>query len=109
MEAGQSINNAYLLTGGNIGNSGQHLKQAAEYIERHCGKILRASSIYETEPWGKTDQRNYLNQVLMIETKLSAVELIKMILLIEEKMGRKRSEKYGARIIDIDILFFNEE
>jgi 2-amino-4-hydroxy-6-hydroxymethyldihydropteridine diphosphokinase len=109
MEMIQSVNSAYLLTGGNMGNRAGYLHDASADISRFCGKILRESSIYETAAWGKTNQPNFFNQVLLIETALSADELMKQILLIEEKMGRIRNEKYGARIIDIDILFFNDE
>jgi 2-amino-4-hydroxy-6-hydroxymethyldihydropteridine diphosphokinase len=109
MEAMQSTNKAYLLTGGNMGNRAGHLRDAADRISHSFGKIIIESSVYETEPWGKTNQRSFLNQVLFIETQLSAPEVMKSILSLEEKMGRIRSEKYGARIIDIDILFFNQE
>jgi 2-amino-4-hydroxy-6-hydroxymethyldihydropteridine diphosphokinase len=109
MEMIQSANRAYLLTGGNMGNRAEYLHDASGNISGSCGKILKKSSLYETAAWGKTNQPNFFNQVLFIETALSADELMKQILLIEEKMGRIRDEKYGARIIDIDILFFNDE
>jgi 2-amino-4-hydroxy-6-hydroxymethyldihydropteridine diphosphokinase len=109
METVQSANKAYLLTGGNMGNRTGYLHDASENISSSCGEILKKSSLYETAAWGKTNQPNFFNQVLLIETVLTAVELMKKILWIEEKMGRIRNEKYGARIIDIDILFFNDE
>ncbi|HLY71849.1 MAG TPA: 2-amino-4-hydroxy-6-hydroxymethyldihydropteridine diphosphokinase [Puia sp.] len=109
MEMVQSANKSYLLTGGNMGNRAGYLRDASVNISFFCGKILRQSSLYETQAWGKTNQPNFFNQVLLIETTLCAVELMKKILLIEEKMGRTRNEKYGSRIIDIDILFFNDE
>jgi 2-amino-4-hydroxy-6-hydroxymethyldihydropteridine diphosphokinase len=109
METVQSTNKAYLLTGGNMGNRAGYLHDASENISNSCGKICKESSLYETAAWGKTNQPNFFNQVLFIETALRADELMKEILLIEEKMGRIRNEKYGARIIDIDILFFNDE
>jgi 2-amino-4-hydroxy-6-hydroxymethyldihydropteridine diphosphokinase len=109
MEMIRSANRAYLLTGGNMGNRAGYLHDASANISNFCGKICKESSIYETAAWGKTDQPNFFNQVLFIETALSADALMKKILLIEEKMGRIRNEKYGARIIDIDILFFNDE
>jgi 2-amino-4-hydroxy-6-hydroxymethyldihydropteridine diphosphokinase len=109
MEMIRSANRAYLLTGGNMGNRAGYLHDASVNISVFCGKILSESSLYETAAWGKTNQPNFFNQVLFIETALNADELMKEILLIEEKMGRIRNEKYGARIIDIDILFFNDE
>lgn len=103
------MNTAYLLTGGNMGNREENLAQAREAIQEHCGKIKAASSLYETAAWGKTDQPSFLNQALYIETKLTPRQLLKQLLKIEEEIGRKRKEKYGPRIIDIDILFFNDE
>lgn len=103
------MSEAFLLTGGNIGDRFNYLLKAKKEIEKRCGRILQLSSLYETEAWGKEDQNSFLNQVLKIETDLSAENLLKTILQIEEDLGRKRKEKYGPRIIDIDILFFNEE
>ena len=103
------MNKAYLLTGGNVGDRVSHLKEAAENMERYSGKIMQRSSLYETAPWGKTDQAPFLNQALLLSTSLDASALLKIILEVEEKSGRKRAEKYGPRIIDIDILFFNNE
>jgi 2-amino-4-hydroxy-6-hydroxymethyldihydropteridine diphosphokinase len=109
MEMIRSANRAYLLTGGNMGNRAGYLHDASVNISSSCGEILKKSAMYETAAWGKTDQPNFFNQVLFIETVLSADDLMKQILLTEEKMGRIRNEKYGVRIIDIDILFFNDE
>lgn len=103
------MNKAYLLTGGNLGNRQENLETARRLIEIYCGKILKASLVYETAAWGNTDQPLFLNQALEIETKWSAVQLIRRILKIEKNMGRVRKERMGPRIIDIDILFFNEE
>lgn len=103
------MNKAYLLTGGNEGNKSGFLQQAKIYIKKECGEILNQSALYETEAWGKTDQPSFLNQVLLIETLLNAATLMKKLLLIENKMGRKRTEKNWPRSIDIDILFFNDE
>jgi len=103
------MNKAFLLTGGNLGVREKNLQQASELLEEFCGKIIKQSSIYETAAWGKTDQPNFLNQVCEIGTKLNPEQLMHEILKIENLMGRQRNEKYGPRIIDIDILFFNEE
>jgi 2-amino-4-hydroxy-6-hydroxymethyldihydropteridine diphosphokinase len=101
------MNKTFLLTGGNEGNKILHMQQARANIELICGRLLQISSLYETAPWGKTDQADFLNQVLLIETKLSPQQLLKAILSIEEGLGRKRSEKNAPRTIDIDILFYN--
>ena len=103
------MNHAYLLTGGNMGDREQYLATAREWIEAECGTIIKASSLYETAAWGKTDQSAFLNQALQIQTTLNARQLIRQILKIEKNMGRIREEKNGPRIIDIDILLFNDE
>lgn len=102
------MNDAYLLIGGNIGDRLLNLEKAILRISETCGKIIHCSSIYETAAWGNTDQAAFLNQVLLINTDLSPNSLLERILAIELEMGRKRTEKYAARIIDIDILYFNQ-
>lgn len=103
------MNSVFLITGGNIGNRRKNLQTAAAFIEKQLGNIIQSSKIYETEAWGIRDQNSFYNQVHMIETELSANTLIKKILRIEEEMGRIRTIKNAARIIDIDILFFNDD
>ena len=103
------MNKAYLLTGSNLGVREKYLSTAREFITLHCGTILLSSSLYETAAWGKMDQPSFLNQALEIDTLLNAKQLIRCILKIEKMMGRIRKEKYGPRLIDIDILLFNNE
>ena len=103
------MNKAYLLTGGNLGNRAENLRTANSYIEQYCGKIVHASSVYQTAAWGLHDQPDFYNQVLLIETQYTAQKLIETLLRIEYKMGRKREIKMGPRTIDIDILFFNND
>lgn len=102
------MNVAYLLIGGNIGNRLQHLQSAADAINEHCGIIKDKSLVYETAAWGMKDQENFLNQGLMIVTNLSPEGLLSSILDIEQQLGRVRDKRYGPRIIDIDILLFND-
>ena len=103
------MNRTFLITGGNLGNREKNLAIARELINRQCGTIITASSLYETAAWGKTDQPAFLNQALEVYTSLNARQLIRKILKIEKEMGRIREEKYGPRLIDIDILLFNQE
>jgi 2-amino-4-hydroxy-6-hydroxymethyldihydropteridine diphosphokinase len=103
------MNVAYLLIGGNTGDRLYFLQSAAEAITKQCGTIKKKSAIYETAAWGIKSQDSFLNQALKLSTTLSAYELLDCILQIEENMGRVRNEKYGPRIIDIDILLFNDE
>ena len=103
------MNEAFLLTGGNMGKRLDYLFQAKEQIERRCGPVLVESSVYESAAWGLESQAAFLNQVLKIETTLGSEALLKTILEIEEDLGRKRNLRYGPRTIDIDILFFNDD
>jgi 2-amino-4-hydroxy-6-hydroxymethyldihydropteridine diphosphokinase len=103
------MNSAYLITGGNMGQRDEQLAYAARLIEERCGTIIDRSSLYETAAWGKRDQESFLNQALVLETSLNVRDLLNEILYIENLMGRDRIEKYGPRIIDIDIIFFNHQ
>jgi len=99
---------AYLLTGGNEGDRILHMQQARSKIELFCGRVLQISSLYETAPWGKADQPDFLNQVLLIDTELDPQSLLKQLLSIEESLGRKRTVRNAPRTIDIDILFYDQ-
>jgi 2-amino-4-hydroxy-6-hydroxymethyldihydropteridine diphosphokinase len=101
------MNTAYLITGGNMGQREQQLAFAAKLLEERCGKIIDRSGLYETAPWGKSDQPDFLNQAIVLDTSLNARDLLNEILYIEHLMGRNREQKFGPRIIDIDIIFYN--
>lgn len=103
------MNKVYLLLGSNLGNSYEKILQAKENIQKTIGNIARESSLYQTAAWGNKNQPDFLNQVIVVETKLDAFELLKANLCIEEKMGRMRTIKNAPRTIDIDILFFNKK
>ncbi len=103
------MNTVALLLGTNMGYRLRNLDSAIDEIGKIAGKIMRVSKVYETAPWGNPDQDNFLNQALLIETELKPQVLLKEILDIEKKLGRERAEKWGPRIIDIDILFYNED
>lgn len=102
------MNEVFLIIGGNLGKREVNLAKARSYIEGHIGAIVKYSSIYNTEPWGIKQQPEFLNQVLLVATNLSAAEVLVKNLEIEKLMGRVRKEKYGARIMDIDILYYND-
>jgi 2-amino-4-hydroxy-6-hydroxymethyldihydropteridine diphosphokinase len=101
------MNNVFLLLGSNLGDRRLFLQQAIGHIEREIGLVIKASSVYETQSWGKTEEPDYLNQVVFLQTGLSAQAVLQKILAIELTLGRVREEKWGARIIDI--LFYNSE
>ncbi|PWK78119.1 2-amino-4-hydroxy-6-hydroxymethyldihydropteridine diphosphokinase [Mucilaginibacter oryzae] len=101
--------NVFLLLGSNLGNRELFLQQAIELISAEVAVPVTVSSVYETQSWGKTDEPDYLNQVLMLQTTLTAQQVLKKVLAIELKMGRRREVKWGARTIDIDILFYGDK
>ena len=103
------MNTVYLLTGSNLGNRHKQLSEAMFGISKRCGEIIDSSAVYETAAWGKADQRDFLNQAIMIYSRLGPAALLKELLAIEKLMGRERDHKYGPRVIDIDILFFNHQ
>lgn len=98
----------YLLTGSNIGNSAEHLHAARQNIGHKLGIVTNASSIYKTAPWGNTNQQDFLNQVLEVQTEMTPEKVLETILQIEQDMGRARLNKWEPRIIDIDILFASD-
>ncbi len=102
------MNTAYLLIGGNLGNRSAYLQKAIELIQQICGNIVHSSAIYETAAWGVTDQPSFYNQALALETEFSPSALLHNLLAIEEQMGRKRTVKMGPRVIDLDILLFDD-
>ena len=99
----------YLLLGSNLGDRISYLRQASRLIAETVATVIQASSVYETQSWGKTDEPDYLNEVLYIETDLHPDLLLEKLLGIETIMGRKREVKWGSRIIDIDILFYGDQ
>lgn len=100
---------AYLSTGSNMGKRHEMLLKAVSLLSASAGEIVALSRVIETPAWGKTDQPDFLNQVLKLNTSLPPRELLNTILDIEMQMGRNRIEKWGPRIIDIDILFYDDE
>jgi 2-amino-4-hydroxy-6-hydroxymethyldihydropteridine diphosphokinase len=102
-------NRIFLLLGTNLGDRKKNLTVARNTIELQVGSIIKASSIYETKAWGKTDQPDFLNQALEVETQWSPKGVLQEILAIEQSLGRKRKEKWRERVIDIDILLYENE
>ena len=94
--------------GGNLGDRLENFSLATNALQKFMN-IISESLVYETAAWGIIDQPSFLNKVLFVETELSAFELLQALLEIEEHIGRKRLVKFGPRLIDIDILFFNDE
>lgn len=102
-------NGIFLLLGSNEGDAAENLRIAREKIEAGAGKILARSSLYRSAAWGITQQPDFLNQVLEIASELAPEALLETILGIEMSMGRVRKQKWGPRLIDIDLLFYGDE
>jgi 2-amino-4-hydroxy-6-hydroxymethyldihydropteridine diphosphokinase len=100
---------AALLLGSNVGDRLKMLREGVLALEARCGQIVSISSVYQTAPWGNTEQEDFYNQAVLLRTILTAGTLLEIILQIEKDHGRNRTEKWGARTLDIDILFFDEE
>lgn len=98
----------YISLGSNIGNRLKNLQSAIKLLKKGGFNIIKISSVYETSAWGITDQPKFLNLVLKGKTKLPPAELLGEIKRIEKEIGRKPAKKWGVRIIDIDILFYNK-
>jgi len=103
------MNKAFIILGSNMGNKMAHLQMAIELMNLQNISLIQQSSIYKTDAWGNTDQDDFYNQVIEVATELSAKILLQTLLDIETKMGRTRNQKWEARIIDLDILYFNNE
>lgn len=103
------MNTVYLLLGSNLGNSAQVLAGATKEIEVQIGSLQKSSSLYRTAAWGNEDQPDFINQIIVITSVFNAATVLNKILHIEKNLGRIRTIKNAARVIDIDILFFNNE
>jgi 2-amino-4-hydroxy-6-hydroxymethyldihydropteridine diphosphokinase len=97
--------------GGNVGNVEEIFKKAVQLLEINVGKLTLKSSLYVTKAWGVENQPDFLNQVLVFNSNLKAIDVLNEILLIEKQLGRDRTKqkKWEQRPIDIDILFYGNE
>jgi 2-amino-4-hydroxy-6-hydroxymethyldihydropteridine diphosphokinase len=93
-----------------MGDRYKNLVEAVHLLKEEKGiTLVKSSSIYETVPVGYTEQDDFLNMVISIRTTLTPYELLEVCLRIEKDLGRKREIKWGPRIIDLDILLYNQE
>ncbi len=101
---------AYIGLGSNIGDRESNLIRARFMIAGLEGVVItRESSLYQTAPWGKTDQEDFINQVIELDSYLSPLELLHRLQEIEIKLGRQREVHWGPRKIDLDILLYGRE
>ena len=104
------MNRVVLLTGGNLGDRKRILQDARKAIEMLIGSVLKASPIIQSEAWGFESEQDFLNQVIVVDTSLSPIEVLNEIQKIEINLDRvRKSEQWVSRLIDIDILFYNDE
>ncbi len=96
-----------LLLGANLGDRVATLRRAAELLAERVGPVVGWSGLYETAPWGLLEQPAFLNQVLVLETTLEPEAVLDQTQAIEQELGRVRLEKWGARAIDIDMLYYD--
>ena len=103
------LHKVFLSLGGNLGDRRANLVNALAAITTKIGIVLSVSSIYETKAWGIENQPDFLNQVILVETILTPQRTLEAALAIELAMGRVREQKWYTRIIDIDLLFFDQQ
>lgn len=104
------MNILYILLGGNLGDVESTFKKAKRNIEIKIGKIIKESSLYESEAWGFESENIFLNEVIIVESPLQPIQVLKTLLNIENELGRVRvTNNYASRTIDLDILYFNRD
>jgi 2-amino-4-hydroxy-6-hydroxymethyldihydropteridine diphosphokinase len=99
----------YLSLGSNMGDRAKNIARALEAFPAHGVKVMRESSLYETEPVEMTEQGWFLNSVVEAETDLQPEELMAALLAIEREMGRERRVPKGPRVIDLDVLLYGSD
>ena len=102
------MNIVFLQLGSNLGERESLLQDAIIAIEGRIGQVVEKSKVYESTPWREDGQENYLNQIVKVKTELLADDILSTVLDIEKELGRIRLEKWGERLIDIDIIFYND-
>lgn len=105
------IHTVYLGLGSNIGNRKRMIAQAIENINKQIGVVVRQSALYETKPWGFESPNDFINAAICCETELAPRALMRKLQSIEQQMGRVGKtigEQYQDRVIDIDILLYDD-
>lgn len=102
------LHTVILGLGSNEGDSKSTLKNAYNILQSEIGKTVSISSFYTTQPWGNLNQPDFINSVIVLETAHCAKKCLLIIQNIEKKLGRIRTQKWGKRILDIDILFYDD-
>ena len=101
---------AFIGAGANLGEPVRQIRQAQDALQKSPGiEFLGASSLYRTQPVGPVEQPPFINAVFALEAEIGPQELLSLLLDIEQKMGRVRKERWGPRVIDLDLLFYGDE
>ena len=102
------MHTAYIGIGSNLGSKEENCRNAVKLLIENGIKVTSLSSGIRTEPWGVTDQPEFVNMAIRIETVLEPEDLLKLLKKIERDMGRRTTMRWGPRLIDLDILFYDE-
>ena len=102
------MSTAYVALGSNLGDREENLRNALKHLEANAVRVVKVSTFIETEPYGVTDQPGFVNAVCQVETKLAPLELLRLLLGIEQEMGRVRLRRWGERNIDLDLLLYED-
>ena len=99
---------AYVALGSNLGDRVENLRTALKHLRENGVEVIKTSTFMETEPYGVTDQPGFVNAVCQVETELAPLELLRLLLSIEQEMGRVRLRRWGERNIDLDLLLYED-
>ena len=102
------MSTAYVALGSNLGDREENLRSALKHLEENKVRVVKVSTFIETEPYGVTDQPGFVNAVCQVETELEPLELLRLLLKIEQEMGRVRLRRWGERNIDLDLLLYED-
>ena len=102
------MSRAYVALGSNLGDREENLRTALKHLQENGVEVIKTSTFIETEPYGVTDQPGFVNAVCQVETELAPLELLRLLLNIEQEMGRVRLRRWGERNIDLDLLLYED-
>ena len=102
------MSRAYVALGSNLGDREENLRNALKHLRENGVDVIKTSTFIETEPYGVTDQPGFVNAVCQVETELAPLELLRLLLSIEQEMGRVRLRRWGERNIDLDLLLYED-
>ena len=102
------MSRAYVALGSNLGDREENLRTALKHLQENGVEVIKTSTFIETEPYGVTDQPGFVNAVCQVETELAPLELLRLLLRIEQEMGRVRLRRWGERNIDLDLLLYED-